>query len=128
MIGNVQAPEVPPPGAGLVTVTLAVPVLLMSIAGTCAVSWVALTKLVVSADPFQLITAPLTKPVPFTVNVKPAPPTIAFTGDSDVTVGVALPIENEAAPEVPPPGAGLVTVTLAVPDVARSLAGTWAVT
>ena len=43
LIVNVIALEVPPPGAGLKTVTLALPGLPMSPAGTDAVSWVALT-------------------------------------------------------------------------------------
>jgi hypothetical protein len=37
-IVNVELPEVPPPGAGLVTVMLADPLALMSVAGTAAVS------------------------------------------------------------------------------------------
>jgi hypothetical protein len=43
LIGNVQVPEVPPPGLGLNTVILAEPVLLTSLAGTEAVICVALT-------------------------------------------------------------------------------------
>jgi hypothetical protein len=38
---NVVAAEVPPPGAGLVTVTPNEPALATALAGTCAVSWVA---------------------------------------------------------------------------------------
>lgn len=87
-------------------------------------SCVALTKLVASAEPFQLATAPDAKLVPFTVRVKVVPPTVAFAGDSEVIVGVAFPTVSDAAPDVPPPGVGLVTVTLAEPEVARSLAGT----
>jgi hypothetical protein len=43
LIANVEAPEVPPPGVGLTTVMLAEPVLVMSLAGTAALIWVALT-------------------------------------------------------------------------------------
>ena len=43
LIVNVIALDVPPPGVGLKTDTLALPALLMSPAGTDAVSWVALT-------------------------------------------------------------------------------------
>ena len=127
LIGNVQAVDVPPPGAGFVTVTIADPELLISLAGTWAVSCVELTKFVVSADPFQLITAPPTYPVPLTVSVKVAPPTVALTGETEVIVGTALPMANDVAPEVPPPGVVFVTVMLAVPLAAISLAGTWAV-
>jgi hypothetical protein len=41
-IANVDVPEVPPPGDGFVTVMFAVPVLLISLAGTEAVILVAL--------------------------------------------------------------------------------------
>ena len=40
---NVIAFDVPPPGAGVTTVILGVPLLAMSDAGTCAVNCVALT-------------------------------------------------------------------------------------
>ncbi len=43
MIAKDWALEVPPPGAGLYTVTVAVPAVTMSEAGIAAVSWVALT-------------------------------------------------------------------------------------
>ena len=56
--------------AGLVTVMGAVPALATSVAGMAAVSWVALTKLVVRAEPLKLTTAPLTKFEPLTVNRK----------------------------------------------------------
>lgn len=50
---KVRALEVPPPGAGFCTVTLAVPAFVMSLAGTVAVSFTLLTKVVVSVDAFQ---------------------------------------------------------------------------
>src|SRR5205823_3111959 len=87
---NVCAAEVPPPGAGVMTVTEAVAVAAMSAAGIAAVSCVALTKVVVRAAPFHCTLAPLTKPLPVSVSVKPAPPTIALAGDSDVSVGAGL--------------------------------------
>jgi hypothetical protein len=43
LIENVEVPEVPPPGVGLVTVMLAEPALTISVEGTCAVTWVPLT-------------------------------------------------------------------------------------
>ena len=124
LIGNVRAPDVPPPGLGLVTVMLAVAALAMSAAGTCAVTCVAATKLVVNAVPFQLTTAPLTKLLPFTVSVNAAPPTKAPAGESDETIGAVLLIVKVRAADVPPPGVGLVTVMLAEPALAISLAGT----
>src|SRR5580658_1964427 len=87
LIEKAAVPEVPPPGAGFVTVILAEPVLTMSLAGTCAVTWVALTKLVASAVPFQFTVEPLTKPLPLTVSVNAAPATIALGGESELIVG-----------------------------------------
>src|SRR4051812_12792803 len=63
--------EVPPPGAGLNTVTFAVPVLAMSAGSTLAVSCVPLMNVVDRSEPFQRTVAPLTKLDPFTVIVKP---------------------------------------------------------
>jgi hypothetical protein len=130
LIVNVRAFDVPPPGAGLNTVTLAVPAFTMSLAGITAVTCVALTYVVVRFDPFQRTTDALTKPDPFTVSVPPAPPAIVLLGESEVRTGTGFPgaIVNTSAFDVPPPGAGLNTVTLAVPAAAMSLAGIAAVT
>lgn len=73
--------------AGVATLTLAVPALVMRLAGTTAVSCVALTKVVVSAVLFQFTAAPETKFVPFTVSVNAAPPAVAEEGESAVMVG-----------------------------------------
>src|SRR6267143_5645078 len=127
LTGKVCAAEVPPPGAGVTTVTEAVPVAARSAAGIAAVSCVALTKVVVRAAPFHCTVAPFTKPLPVSVSVKPAPPTIALDGDSVVSVGAGLLIVKVCAAEVPPPGAGVTTVTEAVPVAAMSAAGIAAV-
>ena len=63
-----------------------------------------------------------TKPVPFAVRVKPVPPAVALAGDSEIAAGAGLLIAKDWEPEVPPPGAGFDTVTLAVPAVATSAA------
>ena len=66
--------------------------------------------------------------VPFTVNVKPAPPVDPEVGDIDVIVGTVLSTLNGCeASDVPPPGVGFDTVTGMVPAVARSVLGTVAV-
>jgi hypothetical protein len=83
--------EVPPPGAGFVTVTAFVPAVAMSDARMAAVSWVALTKVVVFAAPAKLTVEELTKPVPFTVRVNACPPAVALGGISVVIVGIGLP-------------------------------------
>ncbi|GAA4331598.1 hypothetical protein GCM10023184_23650 [Flaviaesturariibacter amylovorans] len=74
----------------------------MAEAGTVAVSWVLLTKVVVAGVPFTvttdeavpvgrfvLLALPLIKLVPFTVIVKLLPPAVAVVGDILVVVGSA---------------------------------------
>jgi hypothetical protein len=78
---------------------------------------VAVTYVVVRGEPFQFMVDPETNFVPVTVRVKPAPPAVALEGVSLVSVGIALSIVNVWAPDVPPPGIGLSTVTEAVPAV-----------
>ena len=73
--------------SGFSTVTEAVPAAAMSVAGIAAVSWVALTKVVVRLVPFQRTVAPLTKLLPFTVSVKPPPPAVALLGERELNVG-----------------------------------------
>ena len=82
--------DVPPPGAGLVTVTFAVPAVAISAAVTAAVNCVALTNVVVLAAPLNFTTEVDTKPVPFTVRVKAAPPAVALAGEREVSVGAGL--------------------------------------
>ena len=120
-----RALEVPPPGAGVTTVTWAVPAATRSLAGMAALSWVALTNVVVRLLPFQRTVEADTKPLPVTVRVKAGPPCKAVLGASVESTGTGLPavIVKDRALEVPPPGAGVNTVTCAVPAAARSLAG-----
>jgi len=121
---NVSAFEAEPPG--FVTVTCAVPAAATSVAGMAAVSWVALTNVVVRVPPFHLTVAPLTKLVPVTVRVKAGLPAWALVGESAVMVGADVLVTVKAsALEVPPPG--LATVTCAVPAAATSVAGMAAV-
>jgi hypothetical protein len=80
--------EVPPPGAGLVTVTAGVPVEAMLAAGMAAVNCVELTKVVAGADPPKFTIEDATKFVPLIVSVKAAPPATALFGEIVVIVGV----------------------------------------
>ncbi len=57
------------------------------LAGTKAVIWVGLTNFVCNGELFQYATVPDVNPVPFTVNVKSAPPAFALAGLSELTVG-----------------------------------------
>jgi hypothetical protein len=120
---NAAPADGPALGGGFTTVTSPVPAAATSAAGIAAVNCVALTNVVVRALPFQFTTAPLTKFVPFTVSVNPAPPAPALEGDSPLIVGLGLLTVNVCAPDVPPPVGGLYTVTCAVPAVAISVTG-----
>jgi len=110
--------EVPPPGAGFVTVTAGVPTVAMSAAKMETISWVELTKVVVLAAPPKLTVDVPTKLVPFTVSVNPDPPATALDGESVVMLGDGLLIVNGKFADGPPPGAGLLTVTATIPAVA----------
>jgi hypothetical protein len=129
LIVNVCAPEMPPPGAGVDTVTDAVPAEAMSAAVICAVSWVLLPSVVARGLPFHCATDELMKFVPVSVNVKAAPPAVALGGEIELSVGLGFGalIVNVCAVDAPPPGAGLNTVTGTVPAATMSVAVIWAV-
>ena len=99
--------------------------LAMSAARMVAVSWVALTKVVVRLLPFHCTTDAGIKPLPVTVRVNAGPPCGALLGARVESTGMGLTavIVKDRALEVPPPGAGVNTVTWAVPGLARSVAG-----
>jgi hypothetical protein len=65
-----------------------------------------------------------TKFEPVTASVKPDVPTSTEFGVSDVIAGTGLSIVKVRGLDVPPPGAGVETVTEAVPVVAMSAAVT----
>ena len=90
LIVNDTEADVPPPGAGFVTVTGAVPAVAISAAVIAAVNCVAFTNVVVLAAPLNFTTDVETNPVPFTVRVKAAPPAVALVGESEVAVGAGL--------------------------------------
>jgi hypothetical protein len=123
LILNVCGPDVPPPGAGVTTAIEAFPTFARSLDGICALSEVAETKFVVNALPFHAICEEDRKFKPVTDNVNPAPPALAEVGESPVTLGEGLSTVKLSAVDVPPPGAGLSTVTLNEPAVFRSEAG-----
>jgi len=120
VIVKVKAPEMPPPGAGFDTVTIAVPAAAMSAAVMAACNSVLETKVVVRALPFHCTVEEETKFVPATINVNAAVPTSSELGFKEEIVGTGLSIVKIAAAEVPPPGPGVTTVTIAVPPVTMS--------
>jgi hypothetical protein len=89
-IVKVSPDEVPPPGVGLNTVTVAVPAVAMFAAGTVAVTLVAETYVVVRLVPFHLTTDDEMKLLPFTVKVKEDPPAATEVGLKDVAAGTGL--------------------------------------
>ena len=80
LTSNLMTFEVPPPGAGLTTVTDAVLVLETSEARILAFSSELLTKAVDRVPPFHFTTAPRTNPVPFTASVKALLPGFTLSG------------------------------------------------
>jgi hypothetical protein len=119
---KICALDVPPPGAALTTVMLKVPALATSPAVIAVVTCVLDTNVVVRAAPLKFTTEPETKFVPFTVSVNAASPEFFVTGEILVVVGPGLLTVRVCALDVPPPGAGFVTVMLGVPAVATSAA------
>jgi hypothetical protein len=85
--------EIPPPGAGFVTVIEAVVAEAVSEAEMLAVTCDSLTSLVGRGLPFQFTTEPETKPVPLTVSVNPGPPgTVADGTNGALTKGTRLAV------------------------------------
>ena len=87
---NVRPLDVPPPGVGENTVTVAVPALTTSDAEIVPRNSVDETNVVVRFDPFHRTTEPETKFVPITVSVKPGLPADVDEGLSEVVVGAGL--------------------------------------
>ncbi|HXN98982.1 MAG TPA: hypothetical protein VN881_07905 [Candidatus Acidoferrales bacterium] len=111
--GKSIAFEVPPPGAGLVTVTAGVPVEATLEAGMVAVNCVELTKKVAAADPPKLILEAATKFVPLIVSPKLALPATVPVGEIEVIVGVGFRGGGGCTFELLPP-------QLARPDAANN--------
>jgi len=118
-IVNVTGVDVAQEHVGFTTVTGAVPAVAISAAGTVAVSCVTETNVVASGLPFQFTVEPVTKFVPFTVNVNCGPPAVAQVGLSELIVGLALTVITSVALAVLQGLAPLlaVMVTLVVPVV-----------
>ena len=94
-----------------------------------AVSWVALTNVVVRLEPFHWMLDPETKPAPAAVSVKDAPPAAVEFGVSEVSEGdepfPAGLMANASEPDTE--AAEFATTIFAFPDAWIRLAGTSAV-
>jgi hypothetical protein len=80
MIWKKRGFEVPPPGAGLVTVMLTVPASVTSDAAIIAVNFELFTNAVERGLPFQFTTNPDTNPPPVTVRVNGEAPGAVDSG------------------------------------------------
>src|SRR5271156_1361307 len=120
LIVNGKAPEVPPPGAGVKTLTWAVPAAATSDGLMVASSSLLDVSVVVRALEFHCTTESGVKLVPTTLSEKAALPATIEPGVNDVIVGAAAVTVNDIPPDVPPPGEGLETVTVAVSADATS--------
>jgi hypothetical protein len=87
---NVAAPEVPPPGDGLNTVTLTDSTAAMSAASICACTCVLEANVVGRALPFHRTMDDDRKFVPVTIKVNAAEATTPELGLSEVIVGTGL--------------------------------------
>jgi hypothetical protein len=94
----------------------------MSAAVIDAETCVADTNEVVMLVPFHCMVELETKLDPFTVSVKDEPPLRTNAGANEEIAGAGLSIMKDALADAPPLGAGLVTVTLAVPAASTSAA------
>ena len=109
LTANASPLDVPPPGAGVETVTVTVPPVAMSAAVIAACKVVPETNVVVRAIPFHCTVEEDTKLEPVTVSVNAAPPAAAELGFKDAIVGAGLLIVKVNALLVPPPGLGVET-------------------
>jgi hypothetical protein len=100
-ISKVSTFEVPPPGAGVITVTGEVPAEAISEALTAAVSLLALTYVVVSAVAPQLTVELAVKLVPLTVSVKAAPPALVKAVERLLMTGAGFGTSTVTAEETP---------------------------
>lgn len=96
------------------------PAIAIAAGGMAAVSWVELTKVVVTLFRWKLTCEPCAKPFPFTMSVNVGPPAVALEGEILETVnGLAGgKIVSVTVLEVPPPRTpfvGLVTDIFTVP-------------
>jgi hypothetical protein len=108
--------EVTPP---VVRVTGNVPAVVIRLAGTVAVTWLAFTTVVAKAVPLKFTTESPPKLLPLTVSVNAAPPAVALVGLMELSAGADPTVKLTELDARPPE----VTVTGNVPAVAIRLAG-----
>ena len=103
------------------TVIVGVPAVAMSEARIVAVNTSTDPKFVARATPLTCMTEFVEKLKPLAVSVKPAPPAAIEVGLIETRLGTGVGVIVSVWPaDVPPPGAGVNTVIVAVPGVASS--------
>lgn len=96
-IKKAKALDVPPPGEGLTTATVADPAEAISADGIDAVKLVLLMKVVGRLNPFQVTIEPDMNFEPVTARMKPGPPALTELGLSPVATGTGLLIRSVKA-------------------------------
>jgi hypothetical protein len=91
--------DFPPPGLGLVTVTVYDPATVWLLGGSCAVTCEEDTKEVVSGVLFKLTSQPETNPSPLTVNVAGVLVIATAVGFTETTLGTGLVTDTVAEPD-----------------------------
>jgi hypothetical protein len=98
---KVNAADLPPPGIGLLTLTLLTAGLRRSAAGIAIRSFLELTKTVVRCEPFQSATDPGTKFDPVIVTQVLLPGATALLGDKEEAVGAGFGTEDGGRTKYP---------------------------
>lgn len=100
MIVNCAPPDVPPPGDGVATITIAVPVVVSSTAGSTAVSSLADTYVVCKGVLSKVTTDCVVNPVPKTSICVSDDPAATEAGEILERVGDGLTSERLAVPDL----------------------------
>ena len=117
---NGNAPDGPPPGPDVTTLTKKVCIVARSGIVTGTVNVIVSRKVVARGTPSNWTTELETKSTPLRVSVNAGPPSNAMGMLSDVSVGAGFSTASGNGNDVPPPGPGLTTCTEKVWIVARS--------
>ncbi len=113
----------PPAGAGLLAVTTTERAVVSSPCGTVVVTCNGLTTVAGSVTPPKVTVTPGTKPAPLMVMVVSPEPDSALPGVRLPSAAAGLLMVNSTPLLVPPPGAGVTTVTLTCRPVVSSAEG-----
>jgi len=100
LMARVMELDAPPPGDGLMTTTCPVPVAARSVAVSPTCNCVELTNVAVRLFWFHCTVDVCIKPVPFTVTVVAAAPTMRVEGDREVITGTGF---DDGGVDTPPP-------------------------